>query len=70
MFAAIQEDSMNKEIERLNEEKCRNESKLRQLNHEIKALEAEEKGLDGKSGTIESSPAEECWKRFFWNRYF
>ena len=39
---------MNKEIERLNEEKCRNESKLRQLNHEIKALEAEEKGLRRK----------------------
>lgn len=39
---------MNKEIERLNEEKCRNESKLRQLNHKIKALEAEEKGLRRK----------------------
>lgn len=39
---------MNKEIERLNAEKSRNETKLRQLNHEIKALEAEEKGLRRK----------------------
>lgn len=39
---------MNKEIERLNAEKSRNETKLRQLSHEIKALEAEEKGLHRK----------------------
>ena len=39
---------MNKEIERLNNEKSRNEAKLRQLNHEIRALEAEEKGLRRK----------------------
>lgn len=39
---------MNKEIERLNDEKIRNEAKIRQLKHEIKALEAEEKGLRRK----------------------
>ena len=39
---------MNKEIERLNNEKDRNEAKLRQLKHEIKAMEAEEKGLRRK----------------------
>ena len=36
---------MNKEIEKLKEEKCRNEAKIRQVSHEIKALEAEEKFL-------------------------
>ena len=36
---------MNKEIEKLKEEKCRNEAKIRQVSHEIKALEAEEKSL-------------------------
>ena len=36
---------MNKEIEKLKEEKCRNEAKIRQVSHEIKALEAEEKTL-------------------------
>lgn len=36
---------MNQEIEKLKEEKHRNEAKLRQLKHEQKALEAEEKGL-------------------------
>ena len=39
---------MNKEIEKLQDEKCRNEAKLRHLNHEIKAMEAEEKGLRRK----------------------
>ena len=39
---------MNEQIEILSEEKSRNEAKLRQLNHEIKALEAEEKGLRRK----------------------
>lgn len=39
---------MNKEIEKLRDEKCRNEAKLRQIKHEIKALEAEEKGLRRK----------------------
>ena len=34
---------MNKEIEKLKEEKRRNEAKIRQVSHEIKALEAEEK---------------------------
>ena len=48
MFHTIQEVSMNKEIERLNDEKIRNEAKLRQIKHEIKALEAEEKGLRRK----------------------
>ena len=36
---------MNKEIEKLKEEKRRNEAKIRQVSHEIKALEAEEKSL-------------------------
>ena len=36
---------MNQEIEKLKEEKHRNEAKLRQLKHEQKALEAEGKGL-------------------------
>ena len=36
---------MNKEIEKLKEEKYRNEAKIRQVSHEIKALEAEEKTL-------------------------
>ena len=36
---------MNKEIKRLNEEKSRNEVKLRKLKHEIKAMEAEKNGL-------------------------
>ena len=48
MFHTIQEVSMNKEIERLQDEKSRNEAKLRQIKHEIKALEAEEKGLRRK----------------------
>ena len=39
---------MNKEIEKLQDEKCRNEAKLRHLNYEIKAMEAEEKGLRRK----------------------
>ena len=39
---------MNKEIEKLQDEKCRTEAKLRHLNHEIKAMEAEEKGLRRK----------------------
>lgn len=39
---------MNKEIERLNNEKISNEAKIRQLKHEIKALEAEEKWLRRK----------------------
>ena len=39
---------MNKEIEKLQDEKSRNEAKLRQLKHEIKVLEAEEKGLRRK----------------------
>ncbi len=36
---------MSQKIEKLKEEKRRNEAKLRQLKHEQKALEAEEKGL-------------------------
>ena len=48
MFHTIQEVSMNKEIERLQDEKSRNEAKLRQIKHEIKALEAKEKGLRRK----------------------
>ena len=36
---------MNKEIEKLKEKKHRNEAKSRQVSHEIKALEAEEKSL-------------------------
>ena len=36
---------MNKEIEKLKAEKRRNEAKIRQVSHEIKALEAEEKTL-------------------------
>ena len=36
---------MNREIEKLKEEKRRNEAKIRQVSHEIKALEAEEKSL-------------------------
>ncbi len=36
---------MNQKIEKLKEEKHRSEVKLRQLKHEQKALEAEEKGL-------------------------
>lgn len=36
---------MNKEIEKLKAEKRRNEAKIRQVGHEIKALEAEEKSL-------------------------
>ena len=36
---------MNKEIEKLKEAKRRNEAKIRQVSHEIKALEAEEKSL-------------------------
>lgn len=36
---------MNKEIEKLKEEKRRNEAKIRQVSHEIKALEAEGKSL-------------------------
>lgn len=36
---------MNKEIEKLKEKKRRNEAKIRQASHEIKALEAEEKSL-------------------------
>lgn len=39
---------MNKELERLNDEKIRNEAKIRQLKHEIKALEAAEKGMRRK----------------------
>ena len=45
MFANIQEVPMNKELERLNDEKTRNEAKMRQLKNEIKAMEAAEKGL-------------------------
>lgn len=36
---------MSKEIEKLKEAKRRNEAKIRQVSHEIKALEAEEKSL-------------------------
>ena len=36
---------MNKEIEKLKAEKRRNEAKIRQVSHEIKALEAEGKSL-------------------------
>ena len=36
---------MSQKIEKIKEEKRRNEVKLRQLKHEQKALEAEEKGL-------------------------
>ena len=36
---------MNKEIEKLKAEKRRNEAKIRQVGHEIKVLEAEEKSL-------------------------
>ena len=36
---------MNKEIEKLKAEKRRNEAKIRQVSHEIKVLEAEEKFL-------------------------
>ena len=36
---------MNEEIEKLKEEKRRNETKIRQVDHEIKALEVEEKSL-------------------------
>ena len=36
---------MNKEIERLEAEERRNEAKIRQVGHEIKVLEAEEKSL-------------------------
>ena len=36
---------MNKEIEKLKAEKRRNEAKIRQVSHEIKALEEEEKSL-------------------------
>ena len=36
---------MNKEIEKLKEEKYRNEAKIKYVSHEIKALEAEEKSL-------------------------
>lgn len=36
---------MNKELEKLKEEKRRNEAKIRQVSHEIKALEVEEKSL-------------------------
>ena len=39
---------MNPKTEKLKEEKRRNELKLRQLKHEQKALEAEEKGLRRK----------------------
>ena len=39
---------MNEQIEQLSEEKNRNEAKLRQMKHEIKAMEAEEKGLRRK----------------------
>ena len=39
---------MNQEIEKLKEEKERNETMLRQLEHKQKALEAEEKGLRRK----------------------
>ncbi len=39
---------MSQKIEKLKEEKRRNEAKLRQLKHEQKALEAEEKGLRRK----------------------
>ncbi len=39
---------MNQEIEKLKEEKVRNEAKLRQLEHKQKALEAEERGLRRK----------------------
>ena len=42
MFANIQEVPMNKELERLNDEKTRNEAKMRQLKNEIKAMEAAE----------------------------
>ena len=45
MFANIQEVPMNKELGRLNDEKTRNEAKMRQLKNEIKAMEAAEKGL-------------------------
>ena len=48
MFRIIQEATMNKEIKELQDEKIRNEAKLRQIKHEIKALEAEEKGLRRK----------------------
>ena len=41
----IQEATMSQKIEKLKEEKHRNEAKLRQLKHEQKALEAEGKGL-------------------------
>ena len=41
----IQEATMSQKIEKIKEEKRRNEVKLRQLKHEQKALEAEEKGL-------------------------
>lgn len=39
---------MNREIDKLKEEKERNETKLRKLHHDIKCLEAEEKGLRRK----------------------
>lgn len=41
----IQEATMSQKIEKIKEEKRRNEVKLRQLKHEQKALEAEGKGL-------------------------
>ena len=65
MFANIQEVPMNKELERLNDEKTRNEAKMRQLKNEIKAMEAAEKGFSGSSGTGESSLAAGCWKHSF-----
>jgi len=39
---------MNDEIEKLQDEKSRSEAKLRQYKNELKALEAEEKGLRRK----------------------
>lgn len=39
---------MNKQIERLTEEKKRNEAKIRKLQHEIRVMEAKRKGLSRK----------------------
>ncbi len=44
-LSLIQEVAMSQKIEKLKEDKRRNEAKLRQLKHEQKALEAEGKGL-------------------------
>ena len=63
---------MSQKIEKIKEEKRRNEVKLRQLKHEQKALEAEGKGLRRRergsaagNGIIASLPVAVCWKPFF-----